>query len=579
MKNLYEHILNLAVEHPTKEALLSCDSHGNAQKTYTFKDVQEIVERTGYWFENELDMHAGDIVALALPNSVEFLLISWTAWALGIITVPLDIKRDTQEGHLYKIQLAKAKILITKEDMFSSSDLKAIGEHVKIVKADEIPSSGEASDTPLWEKGISHSAMILFTSGTTAFPKGAELTLVNILTNAEGIQDWLKITKEDRFCVLLPLHHINSTTFCLATLLAGASIAVPPTYSHSKFWEQLAKTKCTFTSIVPTICHDQLSRQKEFNEVKNELKVNRIQIGSAPVVSVDAVKFVKEFSIPLFQGYGQTETALRVTGVPMKLKKDTYEALLLENSIGREMNWADVQIMDKEGNILKEGQEGEIAVKGPAVMKGYIQDTDENKKAFLHGYFLTGDLGYYKNIAGDRYFFLKGRIKEIIIKGGVNLSPVSIEERIKKLYQDISEAYVIGVSDKRFGEEIAVAVCFKKSKKSLLSLKAQFAHQLISSKEFPDFEKPKYIGIIEESLIPRTATGKVQRSLIKKNMAENAFEPITLIAKNTLYTFLRLTKDERRYMKQAFTLFNYCWQPLLINENTFAAHVENGNVI
>lgn len=579
MKNLHEHILSLAAEHPEKEALLSCDSHGNTQKTYTFKDIQEIIERMGYWFENELDMHAGDTVALALPNSAEFLLISWTAWALGIVTVPLDMKRDAQKEHLYKIQLAKAKILVTKEDIFSVEDLKAIGEYIKIVKAVEISSSDGAFNTPLWEKGISHSAMILFTSGTTASPKGVELSLKNIITNAQGIQDWLQITKKDRFCVLLPLHHINSTTFCLATLLAGASIAVPPTYSHSKFWKQLAKTKCTFTSIVPTICYDQLSRKKEFNEVKNELKVNRIQIGSAPVVSADAVKFVKEFSVPLFQGYGQTETALRVTGVPMELKQDMYEALLLENSIGREMNWANVQIMDKKGNILQEGQEGEIAVKGPAVMKGYIQDTDENEKAFSHGYFLTGDLGYYKNIAGDRYFFLKGRIKEMIIKGGVNLSPVSIEERIKKLSQDISEAYVIGVSDERFGEEVAVVVCFKKSKKSLISLKAQFAHQLISSKEFPDFEKPKYIGIIDESLIPRTATGKVQRSLIKKNMPENAFELITLITKNTLYTFLRLTKDERRYMKQALTLFNYCWQPLLINENTFAAHVENGIVI
>lgn len=579
MKNLYEHILNLAVEHPAKEALLSCDNHGNAQKTYTFKDVKEIVKRTGHWFQNELGVHAGDTVALALPNSVEFLLISWTAWALGIVTVPLDIKRDTQKEHLYKIQLARAKILITKEDMFSPADLKAIGKHLKIVKVDEMPTLDRVSDAVSWEKGISQSAMILFTSGTTADPKGVELTLENILTNAEGIQDWLKIKKEDRFCVLLPLHHINSTTFCLAALLAGASIAVPPTYSHSKFWEQLAKSKCTFTSIVPTICYDQLSREKEFSEVENELKVSRIQIGSAPVVVADAAKFTEQFGIPLFQGYGQTETALRVTGVPMELEKNMYETLVLENSIGKEMKWADVQIMDKEGNILKEGKEGEIAVRGSAIMKGYLQDADESKKVFLNGYFLTGDLGYYRNIDGNRYFFLKGRIKEIIIKGGVNLSPVHIEERLKKMFKDISEAYVVGVSDKRFGEEIAVAVCFKKSQQSPVKLKTQLAHQLISSKEFPDFEKPKYIGIIEESLIPRTATGKVQRSVLKKNMPKDAFEPIALIAKNNAYTFLRLAKDEKRYMKQSFTLFNYCWQPLGIDENTFAEHVQNGIVI
>ncbi|MDA1337298.1 MAG: class I adenylate-forming enzyme family protein [bacterium] len=579
MKNLYEHILSLATQYPEKEALLSCDSHGNAQKTYTYKDVQEIVERTGVWFERELGLCAGDIVALALPNSVEFLLISWTAWAMGIVTVPLDIKRDTQKEHLYKVQLAKVTLLITKEDIFSPIDFESIKEHVKVVNINESLQHNEVIIAPAWEKGTAHSAMILFTSGTTAAPKGAELTLENILTNADGIYNWLQIRKEDRFCVLLPLHHINSTTFCLASLLAGASIVVPPTYSHSRFWEQLAKTKCTFTSIVPTICYDQLSREKEFNEVKKELKISRIQIGSAPVVPADAKEFMEKFGIPLFQGYGQTETALRVTGVPMGLEKGMHEILLAKNSIGKEMKWADVQIMDSKGNILKEGKEGEVAVKGPAIMKGYVQNTDENKKAFLNGYFLTGDLGYYKNIGEERYFFLKGRIKEIIIKGGINLSPVSIEERLRKMCKDISEVYVIGVDDRRFGEEVGAVVCFKKSEKSVEKLKTQLAHQIISSKEFPDFEKPKYIGVIEEFFIPRTTTGKVQRAVIKKNMAESALEQITLVAKNNEYIFFRLIKDEKRYMKQAFTLFNYCWQPMRIDEDTFASHVENGIVI
>jgi len=579
VKNLYEHIVDLAAKNPTKEALLSCDINGNAQKTYTFGDVKEIVERTGYWFSNELGVYAGDTVALALPNSVDFLLVSWAAWALGIVTVPLDIKRDTQKEHLYKIQLARVNTLITKEGMFSPVDLKAMQKHVKIAVVDEMPSIPKTSDVVSWEKGISHSAMILFTSGTTAKPKGVELTLENLLVNAEGIHDWLKITKEDRFCVFLPLHHINSTTFCLAALLAGASIAVPPTYSHSKFWEQLAKTKCTFTSIVPTICYDQFLRAQEFNQVKGELKVSRIQIGSAPVVVADAAKFTEQFGIPLFQGYGQTETALRVTGIPMELEKGIYETLLLENSIGREMKWADVQIMDKKGNILKEGQEGEIVVRGSAVMKGYIENPEANEKAFKNGYFLTGDLGYYKKIAGDRYFFLKGRIKEIIIKGGVNLSPVAIEDRLQEMCPDIDQVYVVGVPDERYGEEVAAAVCWEKSGKPETELKAQLAHHLALSKEFPAFEKPKYLFTIKEAKIPRTATGKVQRSFLKEYMLKDALEPIALIAKNSAYTFLRLAKGEKRYMKQSFTLFNYCWQPLSIDENIFAEHVQNGVVI
>jgi long-chain acyl-CoA synthetase len=579
IQNLYQHFAALAKEHGTKEALLSCTSEGEVQKAYTFLQAKDAVERIAWWLKKDLNLASQDVISLAFKNSTDFLLVSWAAWSLGIITVPLDTKSDSTKEHLYKIQLAKTKAVLEKDAAFSFKDTQEISRTVRIVEMPEIETLKNVGEDLAFKQGIGHTALILFTSGTTAKPKGVKLTLENLLVNAQGIKDWFAITEKDRFLVLLPLYHINSTTFSLASLLAGASIAVSPAYSNSKFWQQAAKTKSTFTSIVQTICYDQLSRTKEFKEVQEEVQLTRIQIGSAPVVAPDAKAFTKQFNIPLYQGYGQTETALRVTGVPMNLEKSVYEQLVLQNSIGKAMAWADVKILLKEGEFAKEGEEGEIAVKGAAVMKGYIENQEANDKAFKDGYFLTGDLGYCKVIAGERYFFLKGRIKEIIIKGGVNLSPVAIENGLKNMCSVLDQVFVIGVPDKRYGEEVAALAVYKKSVKTKEELAAQLKDQL--QEPFADlapFERPKYIAEIIPGQIPITSTGKVRRQVLKDVIPFSSFEKVNEVARNTMYSFSRLGKEESVYFKQALALYNHCWHPLSIDEKTFASQVQNGVV-
>ena len=151
-----------------------------------------------------------------------------------------------------------------------------------------------------------------------------------------------------------------------------------------------------------SILFDQLGREKEYAAVKNDVKLNRIQIGSAPVIAQTVQEFMRKFGIPLYQGYGHTETALRVTGVPMGLPQELYAQLIEDNSIGTAMPWADVQIFDDEGKALGEGDEGELVVKGPAIMEGYVG----GEPAFKNGYFQTGDVGLFRMIDGKRLFYL-----------------------------------------------------------------------------------------------------------------------------------------------------------------------------
>lgn len=579
-RSLKDRIFELAERCPQETALLSCSKEGETEKSYTFLDLKNEIVKTGNWLQKDLGLAKGDVLGLAFPNSVELLMLSWSAWALGVVTVPLDMKRDTFKDYQYKLELSKAKVLVTREGMFSSSEQETFGKMLQVAEVGAVQNQKEAADDISWERDVVHAALILFTSGTTAKPKGVELNLENLLVNAEGIQEWFGIKKEDRFLVLLPLYHINSTTFSLASLISGASVAAVPVYSNSRFWQQLAKTQSTFTSIVPTICYDQLSRKEEFEAVKPQLKVTKIQIGSAPVIPHDSQKFVEQFGIPLYQGYGQTETALRVTGVPLDIGKEFYGKLLQENSIGKPMNWAEVEVMDAEGNVLHEGQEGELAVKGKAVMKGYIKNEEATRGAFKNGYFLTGDIGCYKVIEGERYFFLKGRSKEIIIKGGVNLSPVAIESRLKEINKDIDQVYVVGLKDERYGEEVGAVICWEKSGKTLPELETRLKFQLTSPVgSMVPFEIPKYVKSIKAEELPTTSTGKVQRSVIKATIPQNEFEKTVLFAKNETHEFLRLTREDRPLLQEALQLYNHCWQPLLLDEKIFLEQAQNGAVL
>ncbi len=547
MKNLHEHISDLAHADPTRPALLVCDTSGAVVEEISRAMLLARVEATAAHLKNK-GLHAGDHIALEFGTSTDLLVVSWAAWAYGIVTVPLDTRRDTDALRAHKIKTSGAKLSVTHET-FSK------------IKEDALRKLS-------WMPDISHEALILFTSGTTAHPKGARLTLQNLVTNAEGIIEWLRITEDDRFLVELPLHHINSTTFCLASLIAGASIAIPPQYSNSRFFEQAANSDATITSVVPSIIFDQLAQEKKFKEVENRLKLNRIQLGSAPVVVADSLEFMRKFSLPLYQGYGQTETALRVTGVPIDLPVDIYEKLVAENSIGTPMQWAQVEIADPEGSILDEDQEGELVVKGPAVMQGYVG----GEPAFRDGYFLTGDIGYWKDVAGQRFFFLIGRSKEIIIKGGINVSPVAVENSLKKIEANIEQAYVIGVHDVRYGEEVGAVIVWRENIDVPSALRRLKLKLLEKNEVLSAYETPRYLTMIRAEALPMTSTGKVQRTALKKTVGSN-LESLYELMHTAEFRFT-VIPPQSPLAEASHTLYNHCWQPLIKNEYEYKKYLD-----
>ena len=524
--SILEHIGALAAKYPEKEAIVGIGEDAGNPLRITYRELAVALKRCCGIFSKVLKLSSGDTVAVLMENKPELLVINWAAWASGLKTVPLDIKRDTPERKRYKLELSGSRVLFVRSDQINGDQLSRIGAELQDLRIEKFCSDRgffdfiETGMNNIDDEKIESSktdidadCLIMFTSGSTAMPKGVRLTLRSMWANAAQIMDWLHLSNNDRFHILLPLHHINSTTFSLATILSGGTIILSPRYSKSRFWRTMAEHQATLASIVPTIAYDLLSEGDSFITHRENLKqVSRIQLGSAPVQVPVVLKFYEQYKIPLLQGYGSTETSLRCTGVPYGLSEEDYLDFVKSNTIGTEMRYNNVSILDQKCRELDEGVPGEICIRGPNVTRGYIDNPEQTKKAFRGGWYHSGDLGYWQEVFGRRLFFIKGRLKEIIIKGGVNISPVALESTIAEVFPEIEHCFVIGFPHERFGEEIGLLVHMKNG--NLSNLKETIRTRGISG--LLPYECPKAIIPVDYEKLPRTSTGKVHRLKLKE---------------------------------------------------------------
>lgn len=564
---------NHAKHFGNKNALIFIDVDTDKKETYSYNDLLKKVQCLVDIFSNDYNLKKGDKIALHLGNTPLLLFSHFAAWTIGAITVPLDLKRDTDDKKVFKISSTKVKLILG-----SSSDknnFQGLMPEVDFLTDSEIEKHQKTQDLP--SNDLSDPSLILFTSGTTANPKGVALTSRNIFLNADGIIDWLKITSSDIFYIVLPLHHINSTTMSMATILAGGTIVLSSRYTKTHFFQAIAENSCSLSSIVPTICLDLLSEEEQFKLHRSSLaQLSRIQIGSAPVVPSDVEKFHQLYQVPLVQGYGSTETALRVAGVsPWGLSDITFQELVAKNSIGGELKWNNLSIHDRDGKEARESEEGELCVRGPILTLGYLNDKNSTQHAFYEGWFHTGDLGYWKNINNKKQYFINGRAKEIIIKGGINISPLSIEDAILKSFPLVKTCYVVGAPDRRLGEEIAVVIVTKDTitDRAAQQLKKDIQN---NTESLSSYEKPRYVFIVKEHALPKTSTGKVQRVTIRsyvQHLLTPIFEDETSIIR-------QLTPFDEELLKTGLLIHNARWgNGLTIDNATLEEATAEGVVI
>jgi acyl-CoA synthetase (AMP-forming)/AMP-acid ligase II len=272
------------------------------------------------------------------------------------------------------------------------------------------------------------------------------------------VRRWLRIGRDDRFGAILPLHHINSTVFALATLLAGGTLVLLSEPPKDRFWRLIVRHKITLTSIVQrcsTNCSTCRSRPARPDAQPHPDRLGR----GRPARSRAAVEGT---GVPLYQGYGLTETAFRVSGVPMDLPWEDYLALVRRNTIGAALDNVEIAVRTDAGEAGP-GEKGEIFVRGPIVMQGYLQNPEATAETLVDGWLRTRELGWYEELFGRRFFFYHSRLKDIIKKGGALLSPAAIDRAVRARFPELAEACAFGYPSREWGEEIWMVVIFREN--------------------------------------------------------------------------------------------------------------------
>ena len=508
-----------------RAAVIFRDLDGEKRSVITYGDLNRRTAALAARLHDDYGIGPGDRVSLAMPNCPEILLITQALFRLGATAVPLDLRRDAPDRKRYKLEDSRARLLCVLPDHLDSE--REVAPEVPIAPTDALL-AGDVDRTtnlePEWSgdpAAEQAAGIILYTSGTTGKPKGVLLTRQSIVSNADGIVRWLHFDETERLSLVLPLHHVNSTVFSIALLMAGGTLVLNSRYSASGFWPVIAEEKATSSSIVPTIMRDLLADADAFDAAGHDISaLRKIMIGSAPVPAGPAARFHDRFGVRLIQGYGTTEVSLRVTGVPPDLPEDEYREALQRNAAGVELQNNNIRL---EGDPPP-GELGEILVRGPVVSGGYLNQPEATEEVFREGWFHTGDVGYRCAIGNRDYYFVHSRKKEIVIKGGVNISPIAVENALVEAFPELAAAYVTGLEDERWGQDVCAALVFRNGMAPGKQVEA--AGRILSEglagnvANLSAFEAPCRTIPFSPDRLPMTSTGKVQRSALREIVQE-----------------------------------------------------------
>ncbi|MBK1681401.1 AMP-binding protein [Rhodocyclus tenuis] len=451
----------------------------------------------------------GERVALMLPNGLQAVSLFVGVMAAGRVVTPLSLL--AQPAQLaWVIEHSGCRLIFAGSEQAAAAQaaLALSGSAAELVVVDpdsEVAPPGAAADAPRQPSAApaaGDDALLMYTSGTTGRPKGVVLTHANVCAGARFVSEAHALGASDRVLAVLPLYHINAQIVTvLATLEHGGSLLMPRRFSASAFWSLAADYRCTWLNVVPTMIAYLLDGTEPRASGLDLTRLRFCRSASAPLSPEHHRAFEARFGIGIIETMGLTETAAPVFSNPLAPARRKIGSP--GQAFGNEARVVD----PASGEVLPDGAAGEIQIRGANVMRGYFRAPEETARAISSdGWLRTGDLGYRD---GDGFYFITGRLKELIIKGGENIAPREIDEALLK-HPAVLEAAAFGVADAAYGQEIEAGVVLKPG---LASDEAEL--RAFCQRELGRFKTPRAIRILSE--LPKGPSGKVQRLRLQED--------------------------------------------------------------
>ncbi|MFE2093446.1 long-chain fatty acid--CoA ligase [Streptomyces sp. NPDC059460] len=485
--NLASHVVNGARAYPDRAALRLGDD------IVTYRTLDQRTARTAELLR-ERGVRPGDHVGLMLTDTPEFAFAYFGVLRVGGVVVPMNFLLKSREV-AYHLGDSGARLLFAWHDFADEARTGAqqAGAEAVIVDAggfDELPASGPSADD-VADRHEDDTAVVLYTSGTTGEPKGAELTHGNLTRNCDIVaNDLLQLTPDDVIFGGLPLFHAFGQTCALnAAVASGACVTLLPRFDAEKTLAMLAGHGVTVFAAVPTI-FSRLLQQPDPDAY--DVSRLRLSLSGGAAMPVQVLRdFQDAFHCVVLEGYGLSETS-PVTSF------NTLQAGPRPGSVGTPIRGVEMRVVDDDGKDVPRGEVGEIAIRGHNVMKGYWQRPEETAAAIRDGWFHTGDLG---RLDQDGFFWIVGRSKDMIIRGGNNVYPREIENVLYE-HPAVAEAAVIGVPDPDLGEEVGAAVVLRPGARATAEELRAYVKSRVAA-----YKYPRKVWITDA--LPKGPTGKI----------------------------------------------------------------------
>jgi long-chain acyl-CoA synthetase len=459
----------------------------------TYQELDQAAARVAGLLR-ERSLKSGDRVGIMLPNVAEFAIIYYGVLRAGGIVVPMNPLLKKREVAYYLAdsgarlifawhafadearsgaRQADAGTIIVDPATFADLLASATPEHRVVDRADE--------DT----------AVILYTSGTTGRPKGAELTQANLARNTEVMRtDLIHLVADDVIFGGLPLFHSFGQTCTLNTAVAsGACLTLLPRFAPGEALQIMAGHRVTVFAGVPTMYVALLAQP---GRAAYDLSELRVCVSGGAALPAEVLRgFEEAFGCPVLEGYGLSETSpVASFNHPDRERRP--------GSIGTPIRGVQMRVVDSRGDEVSRGEVGEIVIRGHNVMKGYWRRPEETAEAIRDGWFRTGDLG---RVDADGYFVIVDRKKDMIIRGGYNVYPREIEEVLYE-HPAVAEAAVIGLPHPALGEEVGAAVTVKPGADATAEELRDYVKAQVAA-----YKYPRKVWIVDA--LPKGPTGKI----------------------------------------------------------------------